>query len=138
MSPFTYAVLILAALSSVIAAPAPLPDAATSLEKRVTHSGRGTFFHVGLGACGKNNVDSDHIVAISSDIFGKGGNCEQFMDITNAKTGKKAFGLVRDECPGCGAGDIDMSPSLFQALGASLDEGVVKVSWHFEKKGFKP
>ena len=32
----------------------------------------------------------------------------------------------------------DMSPSLFQALGASLDEGVLDVSWHFEKKGFQP
>ncbi|KAI1793057.1 hypothetical protein LXA43DRAFT_1092972 [Ganoderma leucocontextum] len=49
------------------------------LEKRVTHSGRGTFFEVGLGACGKVNKDSDHwhIVAISSSIFGSGGNCDQ-------------------------------------------------------------
>lgn len=28
------------------------------------------------------------------------------MEITNKANGKKAFGLVRDECPGCGAGDI--------------------------------
>ena len=81
------------------------------------------------------------------------------MQIKNNKNGKTAFGLVRDECPGCGAGDIgtsilktiwtlnrmvltnaytDMSPSLFQALGASLDEGVLDVSWDFEKKGFQP
>ena len=32
----------------------------------------------------------------------------------------------------------DMSPSLFQALGASLDEGVLKIDWHFKPKGFKP
>ncbi|KAI0637859.1 RlpA-like double-psi beta-barrel-protein domain-containing protein-containing protein [Trametes polyzona] len=136
MSPFTYVVLALAAVRSVVAAPTsgtPQP-----LEKRVTHTGRGTFFHVGLGACGKNNVDSDHIVAISSAIFGKGGNCEQFIQIKNKKTGKTAFGLVRDECPGCGAGDIDMSPSLFQALGASLDQGVQEVSWSFKPKGFHP
>ncbi|KAL7282155.1 hypothetical protein PYCCODRAFT_1373750 [Trametes coccinea BRFM310] len=138
MSPFTYVVLALAVISSAIAAPAPVAPPVANLERRITHSGRGTFFHVGLGACGKHNVDSDHIVAISSKIFGSGGNCEQFMEITNDENGKTAFALVRDECPGCGAGDIDMSPSLFQALGASLDEGVIKVSWHFKPKGFHP
>ncbi|KAH9853708.1 RlpA-like double-psi beta-barrel-protein domain-containing protein-containing protein [Lenzites betulinus] len=138
MTPFTYITLALALVGSVIAAPAPVTPETATLAKRITHSGRGTFFNVGLGACGKHNVDSDHIVAISSSIFGSGGNCEQFMEITNTKNGKKAFGLVRDSCPGCGPGDVDMSPSLFQALGATLDEGVVSVSWHFEKKGFKP
>ncbi|EJF67321.1 hypothetical protein DICSQDRAFT_76945 [Dichomitus squalens LYAD-421 SS1] len=137
MAPFTYLTLVLALVSSALAAPTPA-SSETLLEKRITHSGRGTFFEVGLGACGKVNKDSDHIVAISSSIFGSGGNCEQFMQIKNNKNGKTAFGLVRDECPGCGAGDIDMSPSLFRALGASLDEGVLDVSWHFEKKGFKP
>lgn len=33
---------------------------------------------------------------------------------------------------------IDMSPSLFQSLGATLDQGIVQVQWHFMKKGFKP
>ena len=80
------------------------------------------------------------------------------MEIKNQKNGKTAFGLVRDSCPGCGDGDIgriacdtisatkthtwllalDMSPSLFQALGATLDDGVVKVDWHFKPKGFHP
>lgn len=93
MTPLTYVALALTALSSVVAAPTGVSEI-TNLEKRVTHSGRvrrpptipacislillqGTFFNVGLGACGKNNVNSDHIVAISSAIFGSGGNCEQ-------------------------------------------------------------
>ncbi|KAI0824593.1 RlpA-like double-psi beta-barrel-protein domain-containing protein-containing protein [Trametes gibbosa] len=138
MSPFTYITIALAVLGATTAAPTPGASETAGLAKRVTHSGRGTFFNVGLGACGKHNVDSDHIVALSSSVFGSGGNCDQFMQITNNKNGKKAFGLVRDQCLGCGAGDIDMSPSLFQALGASLDEGVISVSWHFEKKGFRP
>ena len=29
--------------------------------------------------------------------------------IKNNKNGKTAFGLVRDECPGCGSGDIGTS-----------------------------
>ncbi|KAI0771912.1 RlpA-like double-psi beta-barrel-protein domain-containing protein-containing protein [Trametes elegans] len=138
MSPFTYTVFALAIFGSAFAVPAPMAPEVATLDKRITHEGRGTFFNVGLGACGRVNVDSDHIVAISSSIFGDGGNCEQYMEITNTKTHKKAYGLVRDSCPGCGAHDLDLSPSLFQALGASLDEGVIKVSWHFEKKGFHP
>ncbi|RPD64630.1 hypothetical protein L226DRAFT_565391 [Lentinus tigrinus ALCF2SS1-7] len=136
MAPFTYLVLALALVSSALAAPAPATP--EMLEKRITHSGRGTFFAVGLGACGKVNVDSDHIVAISSSRFGGGGNCDQFVEIVNKKNGKHAFGLVRDECPGCGSGDLDMSPSLFKVLGASLDEGVISIDWHFKQKGFKP
>ncbi|KAI0756403.1 RlpA-like double-psi beta-barrel-protein domain-containing protein-containing protein [Daedaleopsis nitida] len=137
MAPFTYCALALAFVGSAFAAPAPLSGL---LEKRVDHSGRGTFFNVGLGACGKVNKDSDHIVAIASTRFqaAKGGSCDQFVQITNKKNGKKAFGLVRDSCPGCSDGDLDMSPSLFQALGASLDQGVMDIVWHFEPKGFRP
>ncbi|KAI0755277.1 RlpA-like double-psi beta-barrel-protein domain-containing protein-containing protein [Daedaleopsis nitida] len=130
MSPFTLLIIAFALVCSVLAAP-------VNLEKRVTHSGRGTWFNVGLGACGKHNVDSDKIVAISSNIYGSGGNCDQWMQITNTANGKKAYGKVRDECPGCGSSDLDMSPSLFQELG-SLDTGVLKVSWHYMNKDFEP
>ncbi|KAM5535891.1 hypothetical protein V8D89_010509 [Ganoderma adspersum] len=136
MALFAYLAFVLALVSATLAA--PVLSSPETLEKRVTHSGRGTFFEVGLGACGKVNKDSDHIVAISSSIFGSGGNCDQFMEIKNTKNGKTAFGLVRDSCPGCGSGDTDMSPSLFQSLGATLEQGVVSVQWHFMKKGFKP
>lgn len=73
----------------------PVPE----LDKRVDHSGRvslpltcrrspqliiasglslqGTWFDVGLGACGQWNVNSDFIVAISHDRWANGGNCEQ-------------------------------------------------------------
>ncbi|KAH9939233.1 RlpA-like double-psi beta-barrel-protein domain-containing protein-containing protein [Epithele typhae] len=131
----TYFALALALVGSVVAAPTAVPEAA--LEKRVTHTGRGTFFNVGLGACGKTNVDSDHIVAIPSSRFANGDHCEQFVQITNTKTKKTALALVRDSCPGCGGGDLDMSPSLFQALGATLDQGVMTVSWHFMNKSFR-
>ena len=142
---------------------------------------QGTFFEVGLGACGKVNKDSDHIVAISSSIFGSGGNCDQvFRDVLFGV--QVRVGWPADSCNAVHANQkqqewqnriwacarrvpwlwcwgyryvypendldvdrmvltnayTDMSPSLFQALGASLDEGVLDVSWHFEKKGFQP
>lgn len=38
---------------------------------------QGTWFDVGLGACGDYDTNSDKIVAISSHIYGSGGNCNQ-------------------------------------------------------------
>ncbi|KII86657.1 hypothetical protein PLICRDRAFT_113446 [Plicaturopsis crispa FD-325 SS-3] len=118
----------------------PVPSNATLstlLDKRTTHSGRGTWFDVGLGNCGYTDQNSDPILAISTDIYGSGGNCNQWVHITNLANGKSAWGKTRDSCPSCGSGDLDMSPSLFQQLG-SLDTGVLSISWHFENKNFSP
>jgi hypothetical protein len=121
---------------------APIPNDAeltVDLEKRVTHTGRGTWFNVGLGNCGKWNKDSDAIVAISKQRYDSNGgaNCGQWMEIVNTKNGKKAYGMTRDSCESCGTEDIDMSPSLFQKLD-SLSTGQLKVSWHFMAKGWSP
>ncbi|KAI0044265.1 hypothetical protein FA95DRAFT_1497387 [Auriscalpium vulgare] len=103
-----------------------LSAVASPIEKR--SSGRGTYYATGLGACGFNNVDSDLIVALSTADYAGGAHCNQMITIT--ANGKTASAQVRDECPGCGAGSIDMSPSLFQKF-ASLDVGVVQVTWSF-------
>ncbi|KLO11493.1 Non-catalytic module family EXPN protein [Schizopora paradoxa] len=103
----------------------------------VTHTGRGTWFHPGLGACGQTNNDNDPVVAIGIGRFGSGGNCNQWMKITNTATGATAFGQTLDACESCGDSDIDMSPSLFQKL-APLSQGVITVSWNFEPVGFQP
>jgi len=129
-----------AALCALVASVSASPVAtnATELDKRITHTGRGTWFDVGLGACGYENVNSDYIVAISHDIYGDGGNCNQWIHITNTQTGDVAYGQTRDECMGCDATAIDMSPSLFQALGADLGEGVLNVEWHFMNMAWSP
>ncbi|KZT27408.1 hypothetical protein NEOLEDRAFT_1155114 [Neolentinus lepideus HHB14362 ss-1] len=132
----TFFTTVVATVFAAFATPIP-GENVTVLEKRTTHSGRGTWFDVGLGACGETNVNSDHIVAISSQRYGNGGNCGQWIHITNDNNGKSAWGLTRDECMGCGEGDLDMSPSLFQMLG-TLDQGVLSISWHFERMGFTP
>ncbi|KAI0081549.1 hypothetical protein K474DRAFT_1656335 [Panus rudis PR-1116 ss-1] len=128
------------ALASVlsVATASPVPSNETEvLETRAaTRTGRGTWFNVGLGACGNTDHDSQPVVAISSSIYGNGGNCNQWLKITNKANGKTAYGRVRDACPGCGANDIDMSPSLFQKLG-SLDTGVLNVQWEYQGKDFK-
>ena len=52
---------------------------------RVSHSActyalgrvQGTWFEVGLGACGDTSVDSDKIIAISHDIYDDGKYCNK-------------------------------------------------------------
>jgi hypothetical protein len=38
---------------------------------------KGTWYEVGLGACGYDDTDSESIVAISAQIYGSGGYCNQ-------------------------------------------------------------
>ncbi|KIJ62733.1 hypothetical protein HYDPIDRAFT_30322 [Hydnomerulius pinastri MD-312] len=116
---------------------APLPSDVASLNKRVTHYGRGTWFNVGEGACGDWNVNSDSIVAISAQIYGSGGNCGQWVRVTNTANGQEAYGMTRDECESCGSGDLDMSPGLFEQLG-NLDTGVLQISWNFMNMDWSP
>jgi expansin (peptidoglycan-binding protein) len=121
---------VLAVAGFVNAAPAPL-------EKRITHTGKATYFAVGLGACGWTNTDSDFIVALNQAQYeaNNGANCGQGLKITNPATGKTAIAAVADMCPGCSDGSLDMSPSLFSYLSdGNMDEGVFQMSWNFLKK----
>ncbi|OJA19622.1 hypothetical protein AZE42_03872, partial [Rhizopogon vesiculosus] len=101
-----------------------------SLERRTTNTSEGTWYEVGLGACGYNDTDSDPIVAISAEIYGSGGYCNQWVEITNTDNGKTASGQVRDKCPSCDSGSLDMSFSLFEQL-STLDTGRIPISWYF-------
>ncbi|KAI0647764.1 RlpA-like double-psi beta-barrel-protein domain-containing protein-containing protein [Trametes meyenii] len=123
MSPYTALFFLFALAVTVFAS--PIGTQGDALVEKRSRTGRGTWFNVGLGACGKTNKDSDKIIAISSKIYGSGGYCDKIT-----ANGKSATATVRDECPSCGANDIDMSPSLFQELG-DLDTGVLSVSWDF-------
>ncbi|KAK7685468.1 hypothetical protein QCA50_011332 [Cerrena zonata] len=92
-------------------------------------SGDATWFHTGLGACGRHNVDSDHIVALSPAQYANGAHCGQ--RITVHANGKTVDATVVDLCPSCASGSIDLSPSAFQQL-ANLDVGRLhNVNWNF-------
>ncbi|KAI9462228.1 RlpA-like double-psi beta-barrel-protein domain-containing protein-containing protein [Boletus coccyginus] len=124
MHPFSVIFTVLSIFFlSVLAAPLPLDQ---SLAKR--SSGQGTWFYDGLGACGYTNSGSDPIVAISSQIYGSGGYCNKWVSITS--NGKTVSAQVRDECPGCGPGDLDMSIGLFEQF-AALSVGVLSITWSF-------
>ncbi|KAF9547117.1 hypothetical protein CPC08DRAFT_648849 [Agrocybe pediades] len=98
-----------------------------SLQRRFDNA-RFTFFEVGLGACGKTNVDSDFIVALNSAQYDGGAHC--FQEITITVGGKTLAAQIVDECPGCPEFGLDLSPGLFDFF-ASPDVGLLTGSWDF-------
>jgi len=96
--------------------------------------GQATWFEVGVGACGGTNTDSEWVVALNQDQYTSGSWCWYTIVIENTNTGKTATAAIVDECPGCGYGSLDMSPSLFTYLSddGSTDEGVFPIAWSLE------
>ncbi|EJD49797.1 hypothetical protein AURDEDRAFT_58927 [Auricularia subglabra TFB-10046 SS5] len=141
MSPYTLFITLIALIASAYALAIPdtttnsTLDAIVELDKRVTHTGRVTWFKAGLGACGKRNTGSDLIVAISHLRWSGGNNCDQWMKIT--ANGKTAYALTRDECMGCAVDAIDLSEAAFKKF-YSTDKGVFTATWNFMPKGWKP
>ncbi|KAF5387110.1 hypothetical protein D9615_001860 [Tricholomella constricta] len=100
------------------------------LHKRFSGS-RWSFYDVGLGACGKHNVESDFIVALNSAQYGGGYPGPQcFKTITMTFNGKTAQATIMDECPGCPYGGLDLSRSLFRYFAAE-SVGIIHGEWHF-------
>jgi expansin (peptidoglycan-binding protein) len=94
-----------------------------------------TYYIVGLGACGEDDTGRDmtaNIVAMSSEVMGPQSNdnpmCGRTIKIYNFVNGKEATGVIRDKCPGCKKGSIDVSQKLFQELG-DLAQGRIPISW---------
>ncbi|PPR04976.1 hypothetical protein CVT24_010434 [Panaeolus cyanescens] len=105
-------------------------DGDVQLQKRFSGT-RWTFFDVGLGACGKVNVETDFIVALNSEQYGSGypgPNCEK--TITMTYNGKTATAKVMDMCPGCPYGGLDLSRGLFRYFAAE-SVGVIHGDWNF-------
>ncbi|TRM69154.1 RlpA-like double-psi beta-barrel-protein domain-containing protein-containing protein [Schizophyllum amplum] len=119
-----------------LAAPAlstPVPQGA-AVAKRADHSGQATYFYVGLGACGWNSVDSDWVVALDTNSYNGGEHCGKTITMTaTGDDGSTTTGsaTVVDECPTCGDGSVDLSPSFFQNF-KSLDVGTFDMSWSFD------
>ncbi|KIY68069.1 hypothetical protein CYLTODRAFT_395906 [Cylindrobasidium torrendii FP15055 ss-10] len=131
MSSFTALLtLSLCVLFSVLQAVVAVPVAASAPSKRGL-SGTATYFAVGLGACGDTNVDSDWIVALATNTYAGGSHCNQNVVITDNSSGKTATATVKDECPSCADGDLDMSQSLFEYFRGSTADGVFDMSWDF-------
>ncbi|KAI1464592.1 RlpA-like double-psi beta-barrel-protein domain-containing protein-containing protein [Daldinia caldariorum] len=109
--------------------------AALTARPALAFTGDMTYYTPGLGACGKHNSASDHIVALSPAQYGHDANpnkarvCGRVIHIRHA--GRTASATVVDKCMACASGSIDVSPAVFRLL-APLDQGRVKgVEWGY-------
>ncbi|KAF8598164.1 barwin-like endoglucanase [Ceratobasidium sp. AG-I] len=101
------------------------------------HHGWATYYSPsqGRGACGWNNKDSEHVVAISKALWdetfhgGASSKCGETAVVS--WHGKSVSVRVVDLCVACGHDDLDLSPSAFEQL-ADKDVGQLNgVSWRF-------
>lgn len=108
------------------------------LVKRQSFSGQATYYDVtpNAGACGDWMQNSDYVVALNSPQLnayggyqnGKPTSC--YKSITISALGQQHGAVIKDECPTCGWGSLDLSPSLFQSF-TGLDAGVFPITWWF-------
>ncbi|EIW66519.1 hypothetical protein M231_02301 [Tremella mesenterica] len=106
-------------------------------ERGQTFYGTGTYFFVGLGACGQYSNDNDWMVALNSLSYGGGYPGPQcFKYICIEANGQTRCGIeILDECPTCyNAGDLDLSPGLFQQY-ANTDAGTIQMTWWYQDDG---
>ena len=131
-------------------APSGGSDKGSSSESSTSGAGSGisgkgeiTYYQVGLGACGYDDTGDDqtkNIVAMpegmwdaTSSLTNSGINqpehpwCDK--TITVHANGKSIECVIRDRCPGCAAGSIDVTEHAFLALFGSLDAGREQVEW---------
>lgn len=109
----------------------------TSQPSSGDHSGEGTFYSTGLGACGKTNQDTDYIVAVSHILYEE--NQVNGNSNDNSLCGKKIKATyegnsvevtVVDSCEGCSENDLDFSPSAFSQL-ADESLGRIDITWEW-------
>jgi expansin (peptidoglycan-binding protein) len=101
-------------------------------------SGDGTYYDdAGYGACGTYITAGDDSIALNApqfDPYTPSGNpnrnslCGQRVIISGPKG--TVNGTIRDRCPVCKSGAVDMRSHLFSQI-ADISAGRVQVSWKF-------
>lgn len=119
---------VLATVSSMVAPVASAPLAQERAVEKRASTGKGTWYDVGLGACGKRNNNNQPIIAVNKPQWNKK-LCGKWVTVTHTKNKKSARGYIEDMCPGCKKGYLDLSPSIFKKL-APLSAGVIPISWN--------
>lgn len=133
-------VVLLAVVLLFLAAPAwvqadgiytvylPLIFRADPVNTNPVHEGIATYYYAtGAGACSFDPSPDDLMVAaMNADEYGQAAYCGAYVSVT----GRKGDVVVRivDLCPGCSAGDLDLSLEAFAQID-NLSAGRVPISW---------
>lgn len=97
-------------------------------------TGHATYYNTyypTFSSCGEQPQDTDFIAAVSSSFMPAA--CGKSAVVTNDITGAQITVRIVDTCGACSAGSvaIDLTPTAFEALGATLGDGVVAAHWAF-------
>ncbi|KAJ2902800.1 allergen Asp F7 [Zalerion maritima] len=125
----TALVSLLASIGLVVAGVAPVP-------RSTDYHGDATYYALGLGACGVDHSGKDNtanVVALSAQIMGTGptltDNPYCGRKVAIRAQGKSVDATVVDKCPGCPAGDLDVSEKIFKELFGDLGIGRGNIDW---------
>jgi hypothetical protein len=104
-------------------------------------TGEMTYFTPGMGACGHDSSESEHMVAVSMALFDQytpNGNpnnnplCGKTLTITSPD-GSSHEATIWDRCVGCAEADLDMPQSFFDVVtakdGKPADGRAYGMSW---------
>ena len=95
----------------------------------IEHSGEATYYDAdGTGNCSFDASSDRMIAAINDTDYAGSASCGACVEITGPE-GVIDVQIV-DRCPGCAAGDLDLSPEAFSMI-AALELGRVDISWHY-------
>ncbi|KAF9033591.1 hypothetical protein BJ165DRAFT_1331248, partial [Panaeolus papilionaceus] len=74
-----------------------------------------SWYTPALGACGATHSSSSY-------QWANGAHC--FKTVVIHANGKTTTAMIADKCPGCGYGNLDLSPQVFQYF-APLNNGPI-------------
>ncbi|KAI8843758.1 hypothetical protein BJ741DRAFT_589177 [Chytriomyces cf. hyalinus JEL632] len=81
----------------------------------------------GLGSCGNALFDGDYVAAMNAVEYSLD-RCGQTICISYG--GKTVQAVIADRCAGCSAGDVDVTPVIFEAF-QPLSVGRFDVTWDY-------
>ncbi|KAL5535642.1 hypothetical protein ACEPAF_3736 [Sanghuangporus sanghuang] len=103
-----------------------------------TQTGQGTYYDIGLGACGITNSGDDRIAAVSHLLFdqfpgydGVNPNSNPICSksVTATYQGKSTTVSITDRCEGCALTDLDFSPSAFEDIADFSVGRLTDITW---------
>lgn len=118
-----------ATTSTTAAAAAAAQTSTSSSGGAGAHTGQLTYYDVGLGSCGYTNTDSEAVVAMAVGLMDKATMCGKSVSVTYGGVTKTA--KIVDTCMGCADGNLDMSPTLFEAFAPLTSGRVSGATWSF-------
>lgn len=96
------------------------------------HSGRGTYYGYGGGGNCSFPTPSSAVLTAAMNAADYNGSqaCGAYVEVTNLNTHQTVVVRIDDQCPGCSAGDVDLSQEAFAKI-SPLAAGQIPITWKY-------